>query len=118
MRTLSVTSSTNPHAWADCEPEWVYVHLHAAELMSLRFNQDIIARSLSGSHWVSWEGCDLFLEQNQDLRLSAGTALIDGAGVLQIALAPAQEEPVKRLGQRLIAPFMPSLAEPLRIEIR
>lgn len=118
MPTLSVTSSPHPHAWADCEPEWVYVHLCAAELMSLRFNQDIIARSLSGSHWVSWEGCDLFLEQHQDLRLSAGTALIDGAGVLQIALAPAQEAPTRRLGQWLIAPFKPNHTEPLRIEIR
>lgn len=118
MRTLPVTSSINPHAWADCEPEWVYVRLHATELMSLRFNQDIIARSLSGSHWVSWEGCDLFLEQHQCLRLSAGTALIDGAGVLQIALAPALEEPANRLGQWLIASFMPSQAERLRIKIR
>lgn len=118
MRTLSVSFSANPQASADREPDWVYVHLRPAELMSLRFNQDIIARSLSGSHWVSWEGCDLFLEQNQTLRLTAGTALIDGAGVLQIALVPAPEESVKRLGQWLIAPLLPSYAEPLRIEIR
>jgi hypothetical protein len=43
--------------------------------------------------------------------------LIDGAGVLQIALAPAQEAPTRRLSQWLIAPFKPNHAEPLRIEI-
>ncbi|MGF6396817.1 hypothetical protein ABH905_000483 [Pseudomonas frederiksbergensis] len=117
MRTLSVSFRTNPQASPDREPDWVYIHLSSAELMSLRFSQDIIARSLSGSHWVSWEGCDLFLEQNQTLRLTAGTALIDGAGVLEIALASAPEESVKRLG-KWIAPFLPSYAQPLRIEIR
>lgn len=118
MLTLSVSFSTNPQASPDSEPDWIYVHLRSTELMSLHFSHNIIARSLSGSHWVSWEGCDLFLEHDQTLRLTAGTALIDGAGIVEIAQDPAPEESIKRLGQWLIARLLPGRAQPLRIEIR
>lgn len=118
MRTLTVSFSANSQGSSDGEPDWVYVYLRPTELMSLHLRQDIIAHALSGSHWVSWEGRDIFLEQSQTLRLSAGKALIDGTGVLQLALAPAPQETLKRLGQWCIAPLLPSRVQPLRIEIR
>ncbi|WP_207280903.1 hypothetical protein [Pseudomonas sp. FW300-N2F2] len=118
MRTLTVSFSANSQGSSDGEPDWVYIYLRPTELMSLHLRQDIIAYALSGSHWVSWEGRDMLLEQSQSLRLSAGKALIDGTGVLQLALAPAPQETIKRLGQWRIAPLLPSRALPLRIEIR
>lgn len=117
MRTLTVSFNTSSQASSDHEPDGIYIYLRPAELMSLHLRQDIIAHALSGSHWVSWEGRDMFLEQGQTLRLSAGKALIDGTGVLQLALAPAPQESVKRLGQWFIGPLLPSRALPLLIEI-
>lgn len=96
---------------------WVHIPLRRAELLSVRFSQDIITRSLSGTHWVSWEGRDLFLQQGQTLRLSAGMALIDGAGVMQIAPVRPPDGSLRRLGKWFVAPFLASRAQALRIDI-
>ncbi len=64
---------------------WVQISLGQTQLLSLRFAQDIYTYSMTGRHWVSWDGCDLLLEQGQIIKLTAGMALIDGEGVMQVA---------------------------------
>ncbi|MBV6752987.1 hypothetical protein KV580_21935 [Pseudomonas chlororaphis] len=98
---------------------WVQISLGQTQLLSLRFAQDIYTHSMTGRHWISWDGCDLLLEQGQIIKLTAGMALIDGEGVMQVAPAnaPKHVNGFSVLRKWLGPLFMPSRTLALRIDI-
>jgi hypothetical protein len=69
------------------ERQWLQVSLARTQLLSVRFAQDIDTRVVSGRHWISTDGVDLAIGPGERVKLPAGLALIDGEGVLQLALA-------------------------------
>lgn len=77
----------------DCEDhQWLQISLTSAQLVSLRFTQDIYTRAVSGKHWISADGVDFAIGPGERVKLSAGLALIDGEGLLQLKLARAQNQ--------------------------
>ena len=112
------TSASDPGLQRD-EPEWVQISLGRAQLLSLRFDRSIYTRSLMGTHWISWNGRDVLLEQGQVIKLTAGVALIDGEGVMQVAVAESagQGDNLAALRKWLGWDFMASRAQALRIDI-
>ncbi|WP_260962820.1 hypothetical protein [Pseudomonas citri] len=101
------------------ELDWVQISLGRHQLLSLRFAQAIYTRSLSGTHWISWDGRDVLLEQGQVIKLTAGVALIDGEGVMEVAVVenPGQGDSLAALRKWLGWDFMASRALALRIDI-
>ncbi|MFK3792958.1 MULTISPECIES: hypothetical protein [Pseudomonas] len=71
------------------EHQGLQVSLARAQLLSVRFAHDIYTRAVSGKHWISTDGVDFSIGPGERVKLSAGLALIDGEGVLQ--LAPAEQ---------------------------
>jgi len=74
------------------EQQWLQVSLAKAQLLSVRFAQDIYTRAVSGTHWISTDGVDFSIGPGERVKLSAGLALIDGEGTLQLAPADALSE--------------------------
>ncbi|MEE1886610.1 hypothetical protein [Pseudomonas carassii] len=73
------------------DPDGMQVILTRTQLLSLDTRRPILARSISGTHWISWRGRDLLLAQGQSVVLHAGQALVNGEGVF--AFAPSQPLP-------------------------
>lgn len=73
---------------SEFERDGMQVTLSREQLLSLEIGRPILARSLSGTHWISWDGRDLVLAQGQSVVLHVGQALVDGEGIL--AFAPSQ----------------------------
>lgn len=120
MKRVSAAASRTDSRQLPADPNWVQISLGKAQLLSLRSAQDIHTRSMTGSHWISWDGRDLFLEQGQVITLGAGKALIDGEGVMQFA--PATRSRHWRgfaMLRRWLGPaFMAPRALALRIDIQ
>lgn len=77
----------------DCDDhQWLQISLTCAQLVSVRCAQDIYTRAVSGKHWISADGVDFPIGPGERVKLSAGLALIDGEGVLQLAPAKAQKQ--------------------------
>ncbi|MGY4495416.1 hypothetical protein [Pseudomonas sp. TE3610] len=100
------------------EPEWIRIALRSTHLLSLRFNEDILTQSLEGTHWISWEGRDLFIEQGQMLRLTPGMALVNGVGIMQIALLPKAEHPITKFGRWLLTKVAANRSKALQIRVQ
>ncbi|MDU9393259.1 hypothetical protein ACIP1T_26800 [Pseudomonas japonica] len=73
------------------DPAWLQLSVARTQLLSVRFADDIYTRALSGRHWISSDGVDFTIGPGEGVKLCAGLALIDGEGVLQLALAPGRE---------------------------
>lgn len=73
------------------DQQWLHVSLARAQLLSVRFAHDIYTRAVSGRHWISTEGIDFSIGPGERVKLSAGLALIDGEGELQLASAEVDE---------------------------
>lgn len=77
----------------DCEDhQWLQISLTSAQLVSVQFLQDIYTRAVSGKHWISADGVDFASGPGERVKLSAGLALIDGEGLLQLEPATAQKQ--------------------------
>ena len=76
----------------DDDHPWLQVSLARAQLLSVRFACDIYTRVVSGKHWISVNGVDFSIGPGERVKLSAGLALIDGEGVLQLAPAKPGNE--------------------------
>ena len=73
---------------SEFERDGMQVTLSREQLLSLEIGRPILARSLGGTHWISWDGRDLELTQGQSVVLHAGQALVSGEGI--VAFAPNQ----------------------------
>lgn len=85
VKRASAAASRTDYRQLPADADWVQISLGHAQLLSLRFAQEIHTRSMTGSHWISWDGRDLILEEGQVITLGAGWALIDGEGGIQFA---------------------------------
>jgi hypothetical protein len=74
------------------DQQWLQVSLAKAQLLSVRFAQDIYTRAVSGTHWTSTDGIDFSIGPGERVKLSAGLALIDGEGTLQLSPVDAPVE--------------------------
>lgn len=88
MRVTWTSSGSVITPFSEFDHDGMQVALTGAQLLSLDVRRPILARSISGTLWVSWHGRDLLLARGQSVILHAGQALINGEGVL--AFAPRQ----------------------------
>lgn len=91
MRVAWTSSGSVITPVSEFDHDGMQVTLTRAQLLSLEVRRPILARSISGTHWISWHGRDLLLAQGQSVILHAGQALINGDGVF--AFAPSRPLP-------------------------
>ncbi|MFJ4192607.1 MULTISPECIES: hypothetical protein [unclassified Pseudomonas] len=69
------------------ERQWLQVALAKSQLLSVQADRALYTQAVSGTHWISADGVDYLIGPGEQLKLSAGLALIDGEGLLQLRSA-------------------------------
>lgn len=85
MKVAWTSSGTVVTPTSEFGHEGMQVKLTCGQLVCMNIRRPTIGRSISGIHWVSWDGRDLVLAQGQSIVLHAGQALINGQGIFAFA---------------------------------